>query len=142
MEQLLTDVVQVSGSMSDDAKEEALIAFSRGQIKRLVTKPKIGAWGLNWQHCHDTTVFPSHSFEQYYQLVRRFYRFGQKSAVTASIIVSEGEQGITDSLKRKKYQLNRMFEGIVRHMKDCMSLSSTDFFPTKEELPKWLSSSK
>lgn len=142
MEQLLTDVVQVSGSMSDDAKEEALIAFSRGQIKRLVTKPKIGAWGLNWQHCHDTTVFPSHSFEQYYQLVRRFYRFGQKSSVTASIIVSEGEQGITDSLKRKKYQLNRMFEGIVRHMKDCMSLSSTDFFPTKEELPKWLSSSK
>lgn len=139
LENLLDDVVQVKGAMSDQEKEEALTAFSIGQVKRLVTKPKIGAWGLNWQHCRNTTVFPSHSFEQYYQLVRRFYRFGQEQDVNVSLILCEGEHGILQSLRRKQEQANRMFDSIVRHMADARSLLSTDYFPEQERIPAWLS---
>lgn len=135
---LVSDSVQVSGSMSDDAKEEAMIAFSRGQVKRLITKPKIGAWGMNWQHCSNVIVFPSHSFEQYYQLVRRCYRFGQTRPVDVSLVVCEGERGIMKSLTRKKLQADRMFDSIVRHMADSMSLVTADNFDVQEEIPAWL----
>lgn len=138
LESLLDDAVQISGSMSDEAKEEALAAFSAGQIKRLVTKPKIGAWGLNWQHCRDTIVFPSHSYEQYYQLVRRFYRFGQTGDVRVSLILTEGERGILDSLSRKQAQADRMFESVVRHMANSLHLMTIDNFPEQERLPSWL----
>lgn len=138
LEKLIPDCVQVSGSMSDDAKEEAFIAFSRGQIKRLVTKPKIGAWGLNWQHCANVVEFPSHSFEQYYQLVRRCYRFGQKRQVTVNTVVCEGERGVVQNRARKQLQSDRMFNSIVQHMGDALHLSSRDVFPEKEVLPSWL----
>jgi hypothetical protein len=84
LERLIPGAVQVAGSESVEAKEEKLEAFSKGQIKRLVTKPKIGGFGLNWQHCSDLSFFPSHSFEMVYQLIRRFWRFGQKWLVTGS----------------------------------------------------------
>lgn len=138
---MLTDAVQVKGSMADDAKEEALAAFSVGQIKRLVTKPKIGAWGLNWQHCSNITVFPSHSFEQYYQLVRRCYRFGQQNDVTVNLVLCEGQAGIMANLKRKQNQASQMFDSLVAHMNDAMHLSSFDYFPEKEMVPEWLGTS-
>lgn len=138
LEKLIPESVQVKGSMSDDAKEEALLAFSAGQIKRIIIKPKIGAWGLNWQHCNRVICFPSHSYEQYYQLVRRCYRFGQKRPVRVTSIVSEGEVNILQSQTRKKAQAEAMFANIVAHMQDAMRLVSTDFFHEQEELPKWL----
>lgn len=139
LEKLLgRDVVQIKGSMSDDEKEESLIAFSSGQIKRIVTKPKIGAWGLNWQHCADTVVFPSHSFEQYYQLIHRFYRFGQTKPVNVSLVLGDGQQGVIKNLERKRKQCERMFDSIVRHMNNSRALMSNDFFPTSEERPSWL----
>lgn len=138
LEKMIPDCVQIKGSMKDDEKEEALIAFSSGQIKRLITKPKIGAWGLNWQHCSNVVTFPSHSFEQYYQAVRRCYRFGQKNSVTVSIIVSEGEAGIIKNLRRKQEQVNRMFRELCCHMNDAMHIVNKDYFPEKEVLPSWL----
>lgn len=135
---MIGDCVQVKGSMSDDAKEEALDAFSRGQIKRLVTKAKIGAWGLNWQHCANINVFPSHSFEQYYQLIRRCYRFGQKSNVRVNLILCEGQCGIMENLKRKQHQTSQMFDSLVKHMNDSMHLSSLDRFNENEQVPSWL----
>lgn len=138
LEKLSTDCIQVSGSMADEAKEEALIAFSSGQVKRLIIKPKIGAWGLNWQHCSNTCFFPSHSFEQYYQAVRRFYRFGQKSPVNVSLIVTEGERGIVNNLERKKLQADRMFASLCSHMKDSIHLVTQDHFPEQEQVPSWL----
>lgn len=138
LEKMSTDCVQVTGSMSDEAKEEALTAFSSGQIKRLIIKPKIGAWGLNWQHCSNTCFFPSHSFEQYYQAVRRFYRFGQKSPVNVSLIVTEGERGIINNLERKKMQADQMFSSLCQHMKDSIHLTTQDHFPEQEKLPSWL----
>jgi len=144
--EMLTEVVpgavEVTGSMADDKKEELLTAFGGGQIQRIVLKPKIGAWGLNWQHCSDVIDFPSHSYEQYYQKVRRCYRFGQKRAVTVSTICSEGEAGILASLKRKASQADKMFSAIVSHMKDAMHLETLDFYPETEEVPKWLSCGK
>lgn len=138
LEKIIDGAVQISGSMTDEQKEEALIGFSNGQIKRLITKPKIGAWGLNWQHCNNVVNLPSHSFEQYYQAVRRCWRFGQVNPVTVSLIVSEGEAGIVKNLRRKQDQVNRMFRSLCKHMADAMHLSTTDYYPEKESVPSWL----
>lgn len=135
---MLPDAKEIKGSMSDEQKEEYLQAFSDGEIRHLITKPKIGAWGLNWQHCHNSIHLPSHSYEQYYQAVRRFYRFGQSEQVKVALIVNEGEAGILNSLRRKTLQVNNMFASVVKHMQDAMHLQTQDFFPDKEELPKWL----
>ncbi len=138
LEKMLTDVVQVKGAMSDEAKEEALIAFTDGQIKNIVIKPKIGAWGVNAQNCHNVVSFPTHSAEQDYQLVRRCYRFGQKFPVTVSRIVCEGERGVIENLQRKRIQIEKMFESIVKHMGNAMTLVSADFYPEEETRPAWL----
>ncbi len=142
LEKMLPGSVQVKGSMSDDAKEDALMSFSRGQVRHMIIKKAIGAWGLNWQHCHNVVTFPTHSAEQDYQLVRRCWRFGQTLPVTVTRILCEGERNILDSLKRKNAQMSRMFESINLHMKDAMHLASADRFPLKESLPSWLSSTK
>src|SRR5579872_3655617 len=94
LNEIIPDSVQVSGNDPDDAKEEKLNAFAAGKIRRLITKPKIGCWGLNFQHCAHEVTFPSHSFEQYYQAVRRCWRFGQNRPVTIDIVVSEAERGV------------------------------------------------
>lgn len=138
LEKLIPESRQVSGSMSDEEKEEVLTAFSTGQLKRIVLKPKLGAWGMNWQHCSDAVVFPSHSYEQYYQLVRRHYRFGQMRPVNVSLIITEGESGIAKNLKRKQLQSQKMFQSIVRHMSDAMSLVSEDVFPMTTGVPSWV----
>jgi len=138
LEKMLDDCVQVRGSMPDEQKEEYLLGFAKGQIKRLVCKPKIGAWGLNFQICNHEVIFPSHSFEQYYQVVRRCYRFGQKNPVTINMVLSEGERKIADNLQRKKEQVENMFRNLVYHMRDSMHLVSKDFFPEVEKVPSWL----
>lgn len=138
LERAIPGAVQVKGSMSDDRREEILEAFGTGQIERLVTKPKIGCWGLNWQHCSNVVTFPSHSFEQYYQLVRRCWRFGQVNQVHVHLVVSEGEVGILKSIKRKSHQADVMFEELRRHMNDPQHLAKVDRFALKEEVPAWL----
>lgn len=142
LEKIIPGAKQVCGSMSDEEKEETLTAFSTGNLKRLVTKPQIGAWGLNWQHCSDVVVFPSHSFEQFYQLIRRCYRYGQKKTVNVSIIVSEGERGVIKNLERKKRQASELFDKIVSHMKDSRRLNKFDRFDKKEKLPAWMNQRK
>jgi hypothetical protein len=131
--------VQVSGSDDADAKEEALMAFSRGDIRVLVTKPKIGAWGLNWQHAHRMTFFPSHSYEQYYQAVRRMWRFGQTEPVVVDIVTTEGGRNALDNLQRKADQADRMFDALVAHMGDAMHIDRTRGYTTPVEVPTWLS---
>lgn len=139
LEKLIPDSKQVKGSMSDDAKEETLAAFSTGQLKRLITKPKIGAFGLNWQHCHDVYMFPSHSFEQYYQAVRRCWRFGQQYPVDVNVIATEGEAGVMKNIQRKAEQADTMFTHLVAYMNHELQLTHSDRFIQKEEIPAWLS---
>jgi hypothetical protein len=83
--------IQVSGSDCDDRKEEVFTAFRKGQIRVLITKPKIAAYGMNWQHAHKMTYFATHSFEQYYQAIRRCWRFGQKHEVDVDLISTEAQ---------------------------------------------------
>jgi hypothetical protein len=130
--------VQVSGQDSDDAKEEKFLGFVKGQIRVLVTKPKIGAWGLNFQHCSHVTFFPSHSFEQYYQGVRRCWRFGQKKPVRVDIVTTEGERGVLENLKAKAQAADKMFEHLVARMNEQLHIERSSNFTEKEEIPSWL----
>lgn len=138
LEELIPDAVQVSGAMSDEKKEEALVAFARGEVRVLVTKPVIGAWGLNYQHCNRVTFFPSHSFEQYYQAVRRCWRFGQKRKVTVDVVSTEGEAGVLKNLQRKAKQADEMFSALVRHMNEAQGINVDKSHNKKVEVPSWL----
>lgn len=135
---LIDGAVEVSGSDSPEAKEEKLMAFTRGEVRVLVTKPKIGAWGLNWQHCHRMTFFPSHSYEQYYQAVRRSWRFGQTQPVTVDLITTEGQARVLDNLQRKAAQADRMFDHLIDHMNAALSVERSKYTPTPVEIPSWL----
>lgn len=137
---LIDGAVEVSGADSLNAKEEKLIAFTRGEIRVLVTKPKIGAFGLNWQHCNRMTFFPSHSYEQYYQAVRRCWRFGQQSPVTVDIITTPGGANVLANLERKAEQASRMFDALTAHMRDGMQISRDTSYDTKAEVPGWVTS--
>lgn len=139
LERLVPDAIQVSGRDADEEKEEKFDAFASGQARVLVTKHVIGAWGLNWQHCAHTTMFASHSFEQTFQSIRRFWRFGQEREVTVDTVISDGEQRVLANLRRKSDQADRMFDGIVKHMRDELAISRNirQFFK-KEGVPTWL----
>ena len=138
LEKTIPNAVQISGSDSDEAKEEKFNAFSDGEIKRLITKPKIGSQGLNWQHCNHMVFFPSHSYEQYYQGVRRCYRFGQKRPVQVDIVTTEGEAGVMDNIKRKAKDAEVMFEQLVEHMNDELKIKTKDYETKKINIPKWI----
>lgn len=138
LEKLIPDCVQVSGREDDDAKEEKFLAFASGQAKRLITKYKIGAWGLNFQHNAHQTHFPSNSFEQYYQGVRRSWRFGQKRKVTIDIVRTEGQAAVMENQKRKAAQAAEMFEQLVERMNQELHINRSVGYPVEEGLPLWL----
>ena len=138
LENIIKDSQQVSGDDSDESKEEKFNSFLDGSLRVLITKPKIGAWGLNWQHCSHMTFFPSHSFEQYYQGVRRCWRFGQKNPVTVDIVTSEGELGVMKNLQRKADAMDKMFTVLVKEMQNGLKINRSAIFENKMEAPKWL----
>lgn len=138
LESLIPDAVQVSGGDSDDRKEDRLEAFADGRARVLITKPKIGAWGLNYQHCNHVTFFPSHSFEQYYQAVRRCWRFGQKRPVLVDIVTTEGERGVMKNLQRKSEQADAMFSRLVAEMNHAMGIERAARTGKPIEVPSWL----
>jgi hypothetical protein len=135
---MIPDAVQVSGSDSDDRKEERLEAFALGKARVLITKPKIGAWGLNFQHCNHVTFFPSHSFEQYYQAVRRCWRFGQKRPVKVDIITTEGERGVMRNLQRKAEQADEMFSHLVAEMNSALAIDRASKASSAIQVPAWI----
>lgn len=138
LEKLIPGAVQVAGSDSDDAKEEKFAAFLSGQARVLVSKPKIGAWGLNLQHCAHVVTFPSHSWEQRYQSVRRCWRYGQTRTVVVDTVATEGEVGVLESLRRKERQADRMFAALMRHMRDGMAVRRGQEYAAAIEVPGWL----
>jgi hypothetical protein len=135
---LVPGAVQVSGTDSDEDKESKFADFAAGKIRVLVTKPIIGAWGLNWQHCAHMTTFASHSFEQHYQTVRRFWRFGQTRPVTVDHVISEGEARVLANLRRKQEAAEKMYESINGHMRDALGISGAREYTKTEEVPPWL----
>lgn len=138
LKEMIPDAIQVAGSDSDEVKEERFLAFQSGQARALITKPKIGAWGLNFQHCNHVLFFPSHSFEQYYQGVRRCWRFGQKRAVHVDVVASEGELNVLKNLQRKSTQADKMFSELVKEMNNAVGISSLYNPKLKEQVPSWL----
>lgn len=135
---MLTEgAVEVAGGDSPEVKEEKLSAFTNGEIRVLVTKPSIGAWGLNWQHCHRMTYFPSHSYEQWYQAVRRSWRFGQQHPVEVDVITTEGGSRVLSNLQRKAAQADAMFTALVGHMNKARAIDAHKY-DNPLEVPTWL----
>lgn len=118
---------EVKGAMDIDKKEEILLAFSSGQIKKLITKTSITAFGLNWQHCNHTTYFPTYSYEQYYQAIRRFWRFGQKRPVIVDLILSDGQTKIMETLMIKKDKAINMFEQLTSQTNQDFKITNKQF---------------
>lgn len=129
---------EISGDDDEDRKEEVFDAFETGQLKKLITKSSIAGFGLNWQHCPHMTYFPSHSYEQWYQSVRRFWRFGQKSAVTADVICSEGEVQVLGNLKKKAEACDKMFAQLVELMNHELRIQHESENTQPTEIPSWL----
>lgn len=139
--------VEVRGKHSESVKEQRLKAFQHGLIQCIITKPKIGGFGLNWQHANRTTWFPSYSFEELYQALRRLYRFGQKHTVTCTMVASENESGIVQTLKRKALQHDSMRDGIAQSMREFQiaeivgNVGREIYNPNKKaSVPSWLKS--
>jgi hypothetical protein len=138
LEMLIPGAKQVSGADDDDEKEETFEAFRTGQLRALITKPKIGAFGLNWQHCAHMSFFPSHSYEQYYQAVRRCWRFGQTKPVVVDVISTAGEADVMGSLQRKADAADRMFACMVKEMDNALHVQRRVVSANGVQMPSWL----
>ena len=129
---LIPGSVNLSGSDKDDDKRRKLVDFSQGRIRVLITKPSIAGFGMNWQHCADTGfVGLNDSFEQIYQAIRRFWRFGQTTVA---------------NIRRKEIDADRMAAAMVMHMADLSSAAvrgsvrdRPDYNPTiPMKIPAWV----
>jgi len=119
LEKLIKDCVQIAGKHSDEYKEKNLLNFANGKIKCLITKPTIAGFGLNFQVCHNMAfVGLSDSYEQYYQAIRRCWRFGQLHQVNCYVITSSVEGAIVDNIKRKERENKLMGDKIVEYTKE------------------------
>ncbi|MBL4929353.1 helicase-related protein [Fuscibacter oryzae] len=114
--------IEVKGSMAPDAKEAALDAFTFGHSRVIVTKPRLAGFGLNWQHA-DTMVFASlsHSYEQYYQAIRRSWRFGQTRPVNAHVVIAETEHAIWRNVQRKATDHDRLKRAMAEAMRGAQN---------------------
>lgn len=136
LQELDNTAYQIKGSMDIDKKEELLIAFFSGEIQRLITKPKMTAFGLNWQHCNHTTYFPTFSYEQWYQAIRRFWRFGQLNDVIADLIYSDAQQRALDSLFAKTKKADQLFTKLNSTLHQTFN-TDKKLFNQNVILPKW-----
>lgn len=115
----IKDAVEVKGSDKPDVKADRLLRFSNGDIKRLVSKPSIAGFGMNWQHCNNMAfVGLSDSYEAMYQAIRRCWRFGQDKDVNVYVIVAETEGNVLQNIKRKDAQAKEMKEEMLYQMAD------------------------
>ena len=109
--------VEVRGSDDPEKKEKALVDFAEGRLRVLITKPSIAGFGVNWQHCARMGfVGLSHSYEQFYQAIRRCWRFGQTRPVEVFAITSEAEGAVVANIQRKERQAEEMMDELVSHM--------------------------
>lgn len=107
---------EIIGSMSIDKKEDILVDFAKGNIERIITKAKMTGMGLNWQHCNHSVFFPTWSYEQYYQAIRRFWRFGQTKDVTIDMVISDGQTRVMDALEQKTEKAIHLYESLVKNV--------------------------
>ena len=121
------DAVEIIGSQSIERKEEILLSFSRGEIKRIITKAKMTSFGLNWQHCNHSVFFPTYSYEQYYQAVRRFWRFGQTKDVTIEVVVSDGQTRVLEALQQKTDKAIQLYKNLTENVNRQFTITHKEF---------------
>ena len=146
LHELINESVEVQGSDKDTHKSKSMLNFSEGDVKCLVTKPKIAGFGMNWQNCHNM-IFTglSDSYEQYYQALRRCWRFGQKEQVNVYIIISAKEGCVKENIERKQADFLKMQSEMTELTKEITKkeLKSTCRISTPYEphitmvLPQW-----
>jgi DNA modification methylase/superfamily II DNA or RNA helicase len=130
LKRAIPDAVEVRGSMTIEQKEAAIDGFSTGDIRVLISKPSITGFGLNWQHCHNTAfVGVGDSFEQQYQAIRRFHRFGQKNQVNVFVAASEQEFVVLENQARKQDQHNEFYSEVAKFMKNEIDGKTTVIKP-------------
>lgn len=122
-----SSAVEIIGSQSIEKKEEILMAFANGEIDRLITKAKITGMGLNWQHCNHSVFFPTWSYEQYYQAIRRFWRFGQKNDVTIDMVVSDGQTRVIEALEQKTQKAIELYENLTKNVNQAFEHKTKEF---------------
>jgi ERCC4-related helicase len=132
-----TRAVEIIGSQSIEKKEEILLAFAKGDIKRIITKAKMTSFGLNWQHCNHSVFFPTWSYEQYYQSIRRFWRFGQKNDVTIDLVVSDGQTRVLEALQQKTQKAIELHENLTKNV-NSVFIHKTKEFDKEIVKPKFL----
>lgn len=145
--QLVPYSVEVYGSQKPEIKESNILGFTSGEHSKLVSKPKICGFGMNWQHCNKMVfVGLSDSFESFYQAVRRCWRFGQTKPVEVHIVVSDREGAVLDNIKRKQQQHDQMSFEMSSIMRDLTisqikgaTINKTDYLPQeKMTIPSFL----
>lgn len=132
-----SEAVEITGSMSIEKKESILMDFANGKIKRLITKAKMTGMGLNWQHCNHSVFFPTYSYEQYYQAIRRFWRFGQKNNVTIDLVISDGQTRVLEALQQKTEKAIQLYENLTKNVNTVFS-ETIKRFDNKIIKPKFL----
>ena len=143
----IADSTEVVGSDAPAYKAESAIRFSEGDIRVIVSKPSIYGFGMNFQNCHNMIFCGiSDSYEQFYQAVRRCWRYGQEKPVNVHIIISEAEMNVLDNIKRKQADMDTMQNNMVSLMRDVTMSEikkttriTTDYKPNKRmEIPAWI----
>lgn len=130
LSQFDSEAVEIIGSMSIEKKEDILLNFANGNIKRLITKAKMTGFGLNWQHCSHSVFFPTWSYEQYYQALRRFWRFGQKNDVTIDLVVSDGQQRVLETIEQKTRKAIQLHENLTKNVNSVFENTVKEFNKT------------
>jgi hypothetical protein len=143
---LIDNSVNVQGSDSDEYKAKNMLDFANGDLKCLITKPKIAGYGMNWQICHKVIFLGlSDSFEAFYQAVRRCWRFGQTEDVDVYVIISYCEGAVLDNVQRKQGEADKMKQNLIELTKDLTKreLTATSRITSEYQpsitmiLPKW-----
>lgn len=129
---------QINGTMDLDEKEDILYNFAKGNIKKLITKPRISSFGLNWQHCNHSVTFPTFSYEQRYQTIRRLYRFGQKRKVYDDLVTSYGQDVVIKALEAKEKKANELFTELNSSINENFKAKKVSEFDKEIKLPSFL----
>jgi hypothetical protein len=128
----------IKGSGSLPTMQKDCCEHPNTSKRTLISKPTIFGFGVNLQHCAHQTYFPSHSYEQYYQSVRRCWRFGQKQSVMVDMITTDGQENVLSNLQRKADAAAVMFDNLVSMMRNELKLNKRNQYTNTEEIPTWL----
>lgn len=147
LSKLIPDSFEIKGADTDKHKTEGLVGFATGEIHRIITKPKIAGFGMNWQNTSDCIfVGLSDSWESFYQAIRRQWRYGQTKTVNVHIISADTEGAVIENIRRKDQQHEEMMNAMMDHMRDLIKknvfgaeVEKMDYFAEqKMEIPQWL----